>query len=631
MAFSDLLNDPENKIRVLPAVEPANNMATGINAVAGIAGAFISDMKQQSDAAFRDKLVGDLQREFLTTTEAYKQGKITEREMNLRMDTRLRQVRADNPWRAADIDKWVKEDLGLQPRGNTAATEIQQAKQQAEMDEAMFRKSMETGIVMYTPEGTVDRRGTIRRFQDVNLAQLQMQFAAKQGDSNSPEQREARKLDYTEKVRGFYQQAVTPAMATLYTSLKDVDMTDVDRISAARERAVALKAQLSQVIEGAATGTYIDQKDVDAVVQAHLERFDRDFNFIFAVNEEGANWGVVGQRVRALENLQASYGVQAGEALAPIKDALDLLGPQAKDSLFTSTLITGKKPTTPTGQAIDNSFQQLMNLTSSTQATAEIVGGRTKPEDMPVQRRVEALPNVYSVMDNLVKTPNKLGDADLSDLSRSVNGGAVMVNDVTNIDPKNRSNFIKRVSKNDVFNRLNEALNNSKSAEDARTALSNLRITARDELLFNRDALIKQGDQSTLTGIAFNPDTGRVQLNQEMRTPERRDGLQGSGVVNAIGGLALNVVNRLERGSANQEIERFNNALATYSKAAGLLSNRNEMEFRKEVAATLGLPTTRPMGTVNVSDEVRGEVNPIAPTKVIRKRFVDGKLVDVTE
>lgn len=627
MAFSDILSDSQNQIRVQPPVQSGGGIAAGINAAAGLVGSFVSEVKDKEDAAFRDKLMSDLQKEFLTTTEAYKQGVITQQELNLKMDARLRQVRADNPWRADDIDKWVKEDLGIQPRTNTIATEIQQAKQQAEVQEAIFNKATEMGIVAYDNDGKIDRNTTIRRFQDVQLAQLQLSFAAKQGEANTAEARKSREIELNERSREFYNRTMAPAVRTIYESVsKNPDIvTDADKLRAAREIAVQKRAELVFQLNQATQGTFLDPEAIKRNIEEQVSRFDQEINTIFAIEEGAENWALAGKRIRALQSAQDKYGTQAGEVLAPVQDYIEILGPNAKDAVLSDLILGTTSPTvgrSPALKPFQTTINGLVDVANQARTIADVGGGNVRPSDVPLRSRVEAAPMMNTMVDKLAKAPT-LNDKDLANLTRSITALGLTAND-PKVDPKSRTNFIKRMSQPDVFNKLNASLNKPETAEDTREALSVIRQNSKAEI---EGSIIElMGADRALVGSVFNPDTGKMEQTQ------KPDGERG--VLNRLAfplqtkGQAA----KLQGIEGKAATERFNRALDAYSKSVGLLSNRDPNVIKQEVIKARGLPTKRPLSIGTSSEDVSADVAPTQPAAPkIRKRFVDGKLVDIVE
>jgi hypothetical protein len=219
--FSEQLGQYENQIQILPPAPADRSMEMLIGVADRLGGAILNKYQQSRDAKDRDKLMAGLQDEFTQLIEAHRQdpSKFTQTQLNTRIDARLREVRKNNPWRAAEIDTWIKEDLGLKPRGNTMNDQMQGLQAQRAAEEKTFQEAIENGIIVRDSKGAIDKDASTAKMQSIRAQMLQFQIenaaAQRKGTGGVEAERNAQRVAVSTGVQRIYDATVPVAINNL--------------------------------------------------------------------------------------------------------------------------------------------------------------------------------------------------------------------------------------------------------------------------------------------------------------------------------------------------------------------------------------------------------------------------------
>lgn len=629
MAFSDILNDPQNQIRVSSGVAP-NNMAEGIRAVAGIAGEFIASKREADSTIQRDKLMAELQREFLPLTQAVQQGSISEQEMNLTVDARLRDIKSKNPWRAAEIDKWIKEDLGMKPRANTLSREMDFARQQTEVEEKVFQTAVASGLTAYNDDGTINRPRTVQRMKDVEASLLQIRLAANaaggaKGQGFTAEDMRQRKAMLATSVNGLINEQVVPMFDQISKEIEGLKEDDVAGYAALQQRIVQNRAALQRVLMQSMGNQGLEQGDYDEVEKSALAKFDNLTSSIFADDV-----GTARRNIRTLKEMEKQLGVQAGEAFANIKSINSAVGTDIGAMIVQQALISNEG-TMQGLKGLGADLGKSINAFQKSSQALKVLEDPNVIDTYTPQQKAETSRGLQGGIDVGIKAPIRKEETGI--WINAIEAQSKILASET-LNPKNVDNYIKRIDSPNFYTNLQQAYNSGNKEAAART-IDNTAKLATKSLLTEASALNKRARETGFAGVEYNPNTGLFQVKSDAyRALERINQASASSRVLEAGREAFAVSTAASIEELNKTVMGMNKYLNVYAKSRGIINGR-ELETRHVAAYMLGLPSSRPFTKPDNVKDSEADFQVTQPdTKQIPRRKLrieNGKLVPVTE
>lgn len=646
MAFSDILNDPTNQIRVSRGVAPNTGLAEGIRAATGIVGSLVADVRENRDTQRRDKLIDELQKEFLPLTQAVQQGKITEQEMNTTIDARLRNVKSNNPWRAADIDKWVKEDLGLRPRGNTLTREMDVAKVQAEVSEKLFQEAMSYNLTAFKDDGTIDRGATIVRMQEVNGVLLQMKLVGGAagsgggGTGSSAEETRARKQALTDSIYNLHNASVIPAMMNIYNEAEKLQGDEVSKVAALRETINQNKLRYQLVLQQQLAGHSLEASDYDEILNGAMKRFDT-----LEASIVSDDWGTVRRNIRLVQELNKQYGNKAAEALAPTIAISEALAGGGDVSAAIVSRAIGSN--TAAQEAISGMAKDFGTMFKDLTLMSKTVNAASNPSSVPMMTtgdKKAVTKGLQAGVDVGVKKP--LDEAEVPVWSNTVTAQSQVVRD-TGMNFDNAINYVKRIDNPNFYNNLKKSYDSG-----SKEAVDEVANTARVVMTRELDSVRASNQGIPADALVYNPNIGKFQINPtlfkelgEMRRAESSErettnlrSTLGLDVGPNLGGVA-NAARSMMTGfkelgvfNLQKDVDNLNKYLNVYSKTRSI-QGIDESNVRHTAAKALGVTFTRPVGNLSPATTVQQDFSkPTQPTNNRRRiKVIDGKPQFVTE
>jgi len=618
MAFSDVLNEASNQIRVQEGVAPDTTLASSIKALGGMAAGFVGEARRSKETTLRDQIIGDLQSEFTTYTDSFKQGKMTEKELNSRIDTRLRQVRADNPIMGADIDNWVKEDLGLQPRGNTFTQERIDVEKQAELEEMTFREAVSNGVGILRQDGSYNREATIQNFRRIQLNLLQAKLNPPKSGEMSNAERKQNEISVAESMRAAYQLSAGPILNNVYAEINsNPQLDDAMRISRARERLVVLKNDLEITLDRELGGQGLDPEAFARVKKERLDAFESQYNNIF-----GDNWGVARKRLRILDEAQKVYGNNITEQMGPVLSLGDKVGDQTFSTVFATIMASDVKTRGGVNAQVSNAFDTINN----TNLTASILEGSMTTSQVPPTNKPMVGRGLDAAVNSGLTTPlTERNEKDIKSFNKACNSLIDMC--MESDTPDNRRNLIKKLDNPAAFENIAEYMKRPETRQEGVETLSKLRSMVKSSIILSADPLDKFAlTTEAVSGMIYDVDTGKISVDPSVILEKGQ---------RLVKDLPVSTV-RTDKGTIDESsyagqlrkgrdlTDNLNRSLNVYAKAYTLqYPNVKEADVKRTVIDKLGLRSSRTINTPLVEDVVNDLQTGAPAKKVLRFKLGD--------
>lgn len=584
MAFTDLLSDPTNQIRVLPGASADTSLEASIKGVAGMAGSLVASLKEKSDEKLRDKIIGGLQSEFLTLTEAYKQGTMTEKEMNLRMDTRMRQTRADNPWIASDISKWVKEDLGLQPRGNTFVDERNSILKEEEMNNTLYGEAQKNGLIVKDPDGKINRQKSIDTMQDINRAILMSELAAKKKAGQGQRDKDEQALEVSIPLRRAYEKMFTPKIRNILDEVDEMAGTDVEKLNAAKQLLSRARQEFTgMILQPTFNNSTLSDEGIKGI--------NGTFDMMFKQNEDllfGDDYGAFKRNARNLTNAVDAGVVDLKTKTMGAQVLKGALGDKAMESPLMQAVVTsGATDGTADEIRAAMGFERKVGLVVDVHNKTKTVEELT-PADTKFITKANA-----GMIDSLLPFQD-LNSKDLKTLSNATfayaSAGTLKGNG------ENQIRALSYLNKPALFDKLSVAMTNSETANVARESLDKTLSLSKDFLIRKATSFTKDIDEELSTDhgmigeVVFNPGAGKFELQMNEAVLRKHANTLGSTMNADREGVYRSLVGGMP--TSKKAIEQLNNALNVASMSyRGMNKGADDIVVKQTLVDAAGYVT----------------------------------------
>lgn len=597
MAFTDLLSDPTNQIRVLPGASPDNSLEASIKGLSGIAGSLIATVKEKSDEKLRDKIIGGLQTEFLDLTESYKQGNLSEKEMNLRMDTRMKQVRADNPWIASDISKWVKEDLGLQPRGNAFVDQRAEILKEEEMNDAMFAEAQKNGLVVKDKDGKINRQKSIDTMQDINRAVLFAGLEAKRREGRGQLTAAQEAAAVATPLRQAYQKSVGPILSNILDVTDKMVGTEAEKLAAAKELMAQSHQQfIVKAMQPVVNGSTLTSDGIQGI--------RGEFDSLFKENDAllfGDDYGAFKRQARTLSAVVDSGVTDMKFATSQIQIVKGALGERATDPVITQAMLTANAADGMVGDirqslAMRDHVNNVIEVNGKTKELGSLTPAEQKEVTATNQHLVEAL-----------VTADKLSDKELITFTNSIYSYATAGSQKNSVDSQTRS--LTFLNKPAIFDKLGTATSSSLHANGARETLDKTLTLSKDFLTDQRIPALKTIREETVTdfgqaaNVVFNEGAGKFELKLNEAVLRKQATKLGQGTSGGSDAVYRRLLNGFT--SSKEIVNQLNNALNVASMSYRTMNKgTDDVVVKKTLVESLGYPTNGTNTSANLKKMV---------------------------
>ena len=616
--FSEQLTERQNQIDVYKPVSSEHPMKTILEGVSSIGGTILANSKDDDDED-RAELMGNVSDTLKDLAHAREQGSfgegaIAEDRYNLLVDKTLRDVLKRNPTRTDDINKWVREDLGIRPQGNEL--EGINARQQAIENEraSMLGFAEKYGLKVRDANGKVNVDATISQVQDYNGAVMQAQLAAAKDKGQSfTEQQERQAVD----VRSSLLNAADIAFkARIHTVIENAQAAPDDlskRTAALAEFDKAVLDFKVNVMDQIKLASPMKQDLWNGIEEGIAQDFKTKRDAIFGTEDKPGTWENARLTADMLVKEQSTSQKLALPELFALKGPLgEEVGRGIAQSLIGSEKMRKFK---------QDKADDLVNLLTVKKTFESGTKGTVDTGSISPEARTMTAAAANAGLDNVLKKET-LGEDDMNglisstatilDLSKTSKSGYDQLQGL----------FKKASSKPEWFTKLDSAQGNQKTSVAAKTVLSDLTKTSRGYLEKRNPSFKAEeedwSDKGALGRIEYDADTGQVTFSLKERKSKWDAGSKFS--------------DRAQTGLKGLS-QRVNEVLNVYGMSRGTLDKSfSTDEYKLDMVRKLGIPVVGLRSTKATLD-IPGDAPATGPKKrpVMGIDPATGELIQIGE